>query len=467
MIVLGLRARVIVAFVLVALVSGAAVAGASYREARNILLEKTQTKFAETMRNDLERIVPQLQHPPSDRDMVRVARTVGGLARYGNRQVNAEGVRLDIPPEMLRAVQDPNRDRMILQRVVLNETPYVLVGTKLKTMLGQNIGIEVYGVLDLVQEQESIDRLARNMLIILAVALLLAIALALATAGGVLRPVRRLRQGVRQVAAGRLDTRLPARGSDELAELVRTFNTMAAELERNVDELRRMDANSRRFVADVSHELRTPLTAMTAVTEALDEEALRLDSDAAIAAGMVSAETRKLRQLVENLIEISRFDAGGAALRLEPVDVAAAVSASLAARGWTEEVTANLPAGVVAELDRRRFDVIMANLVGNALKHGASPVTVEVRTEAGHVIVTVTDSGPGLAPEILPHVFERFYKADSARARSEGSGLGLAIAWENARLHGGVLEAGNTPGRGARFTLRLPTDSIGHDGENA
>jgi two-component system sensor histidine kinase MtrB len=143
-------------------------------------------------------------------------------------------------------------------------------------------------------------------------------------------------------------------------------------------------------------------------------------------------------------------------LRLEEVNVALAVAATLAARGWTNEVKADLPTDVVVELDRRRLDVIVANLVGNALKHGATPVAVELWTDPGALVLTVTDSGPGLAPEILPYVFERFYKADSARTRSEGSGLGLAIAWENAHLHGGTLEAGNAPGRGARFTLRLP-----------
>jgi two-component system sensor histidine kinase MtrB len=232
---------------------------------------------------------------------------------------------------------------------------------------------------------------------------------------------------------------------------------MAARLELNVDELRRMEANSRRFVADVSHELRTPLTAMTAVTEALDEEAVTLDGDAAIAARIVSTETRKLRQLVDNLIEISGFDAGAAALRLEEADIAMVVSATLAARGWTEAVKTDIPSGVLAELDRRRIDVIVANLVGNALKHGASPVVVELAAlTADELTLTVTDSGTGLAPDIVPYVFERFYKADSARTRSEGSGLGLAIAWENARLHGGELAAGNSPDGGARFSLRLP-----------
>jgi two-component system sensor histidine kinase MtrB len=222
-----------------------------------------------------------------------------------------------------------------------------------------------------------------------------------------------------------------------------------------------MEAQARRFVADVSHELRTPLTAMTAVTDTLDEEVARLPGDAGTAARVISTETRRLAQLVENLIEISRFDAGRAVLQLDEVDLSTAVAATLAARGWSERVDTDLPAGITAIVDRRRLDVILANLVGNALRYGEAPVTVTVRTEASAasgdgVTVTVTDRGPGLAPEVAPHVFDRFFKADASRTRSEGSGLGLAIAWENARLHDGMIEAANQPGGGAQFRLRLP-----------
>jgi two-component system sensor histidine kinase MtrB len=453
---LGLRPRLVVAFVLVSLISGAAVAAASYRQARNIVLEKTQDQFADRTRENLERLSPPPRLPPDQQELERLGDVVGGLAVYGDLRSSFRPVTLDrVPPQLRRAVRQ--RDRLVIERIELDGRRYVLAGAELRDSVGQPTGIEVYGVQDLAPEQATVDRLARSAAVILLLALLPAVLLALGAAAGVLRPVRDLRRAARRLAEGRLDTRLRARGSDELSELVRTFNTMAGKLEHNVGELRRMEANGRRFVADVSHELRTPLTAMTAVTEALEEEAVTLDGDAAIAARIVSTETRKLRQLVENLIEISRFDAGGAVLRLERADVAMAVSATLAARGWTGTVHTDLPAGILAELDRRRLDVIVANLVGNALGHGAEPVTVALRTAApGHVLVTVTDRGPGLAPEILPHVFERFYKADLARTRSEGSGLGLAIAWENARLHGGTLEAGNGPDGGAQFTLRLP-----------
>jgi len=160
---------------------------------------------------------------------------------------------------------------------------------------------------------------------------------------------------------------------------------------------------------------------------------------------------------VQDLIEISRFDAGRAELRREELDVAAAVADSLAARGWEHGagLVTELPAGIAAALDRRRLDIVVANLVGNAMRHGAPPVEVVLRAEDGDVVLTVTDHGPGIPEEVLPAVFDRFTKADTARARSEGSGLGLSIARENARLHGGDIVAANT-GTGARFELRVP-----------
>jgi two-component system sensor histidine kinase MtrB len=280
--------------------------------------------------------------------------------------------------------------------------------------------------------------------------------LALLAGRGVLRPVRALRQATDRLGAGDLSARARVHGADELADVARTFNGTAATLEHYVGELRRLESEARRFVADVSHELRTPLAAMTAVTDVLDDEAQHLPGDAGRAARLVGEETRKLTRLVEDLIEVSRFDAGTAGLALDDVDVAEAVRATLRARGWADRVVTDLPDGVMARLDPRRLDVVVANLVSNALRHGAPPACVRALARPDSLDIEVSDSGPGLAPDVAPHVFERFYKADTARARSEGSGLGLAIARENARLHGGDLTAANRSPGGAVFALHLP-----------
>jgi two-component system, OmpR family, sensor histidine kinase MtrB len=236
---------------------------------------------------------------------------------------------------------------------------------------------------------------------------------------------------------------------------------MAAALEDKVGELERMEARARQFAGDVSHELRTPLTAMTAVTDILYEHP-GLAGDAATAARLVRQEVLHLNRLVEDLIEISRFDAGTAQLVTDDTDVATAVGRCLRVRGWTD-VAADVPAGLTVRLDRRRFDIIVANLVGNALRHGAPPVRVTAGIQPDgqggtRLTVDVRDHGHGLPPIAIPHLFDRFYKADTARARSEGSGLGLAIAWENAHLHGGYIDAGNHSGGGAIFTVSLPAN---------
>jgi two-component system, OmpR family, sensor histidine kinase MtrB len=297
-----------------------------------------------------------------------------------------------------------------------------------------------------------------------AAALLLALIAGVAVAGSrrVLLPVRQLARAARRMSGGDLSVRIQPRGRDELALLTGTFNEMAASLEDKIGELRQMEARARQFAGDVSHELRTPLTAMTAVADILHEHP-GLTGDAAAAARLVRQEILHLNRLVEDLIEISRFDARTAQLVADDTDVAAAVTGCLRARGWTD-VHTDVPAGLTARLDRRRFDVIIANLVGNALRHGGPPVIVTARAEphwrgSGQLAVEVRDHGPGLPPAAIAHVFDRFYKADTARARSEGSGLGLAIASQNALLHGGHIEVGNHPGGGAVFTVTLPLGS--------
>jgi two-component system sensor histidine kinase MtrB len=157
---------------------------------------------------------------------------------------------------------------------------------------------------------------------------------------------------------------------------------------------------------------------------------------------------------VEELMEISRFDAGSESVSAEPVDLAALVQATIRTRGWERRVGVRAQETVV-DSDRRRLERIVANLIGNALEHGGPNVQVLVGRSGGNAFVEVSDDGPGIDPEHLPHLFERFYKADRSRS-GRGSGLGLAIAIENARLLGGDIEVWSEPGLGSRFRLVLP-----------
>ncbi|GAA0471625.1 HAMP domain-containing sensor histidine kinase [Streptomyces olivaceiscleroticus] len=465
----GLRARLVVAFLLVAAVSALTTAALTYREARNAILERSQDTAINDLRAQINSLAPDLPVPPSRADLDEFARQLdrSGKARDWDVEADYEGVPdngsdadVAVPEELRDSVEQ--RHVPAFQRVERGGEPWLLIGMPVTRAHDRAPSkLSVYARLPLRAEEANVEELVsaaqRGALPVLALALIPA----LLAARGVLRPVRKLRQAAGRIAQGKLDTRLEVKGEDELAELSLTFNDMAAHLEENVAELRRLEANSRRFAADVSHELRTPLAAMTAVTDVLDEdaEAGTLDPDTASAVRLISQETGKLARMVEDLMEVSRFDAGAAALHAYEVDVAEAIRKTLQARAWQDRVAAELPpAGVRARLDARRLDVVVANLVGNALHHGGEPVTVRLRTPVdGRLLIEVADQGPGIDPEVLPHVFDRFYKADSARARSEGSGLGLAIAMENVRLHGGTLRAANAPdGGGAVFTIDLP-----------
>ncbi|MFD4372166.1 ATP-binding protein [Streptomyces sp. NPDC058486] len=462
------------AFLLVAAVSCGTTAALTYRAARSAILEQTQDTAVSAFRQQVDDLSIDL---PPDEDMLRDL--LRGIARqgkprpwrvyaeYGSLRVSSTDrpVSTVLTPELRARAHAREAPRTSFQRVVKAGTPYLTIAvpalfrTDTDPATAQPTGLVLYAVMELREDEANIEALVTAARDGALPALAIALIPALLAARGVLRPVRELRHAARSMGRGRLDTRIHAKGSDELSDLARTFNESAAELERSVTELRRAEARARRFASDVSHELRTPLAGMLAVTEVLDEDAGTLDSDTARAVRLISAETVKLAVLVEDLMEISRFDARAAELHTDEVDVADCVRKTLSSRRWTdpEQIHAALGEGIRARLDPRRFDVVVANLVGNALRHGRPLVTVRVYVDDDGTLVTqVSDRGPGIHPDVLPHVFERFYKADPARARSAGSGLGLAITQENVRLHGGTVEAANHPAGGAVFTVRIP-----------
>ncbi|MFC9732585.1 ATP-binding protein [Streptomyces roseolus] len=470
----GLRTRLVFAFLLVAAVGCGTTAALTYRAARSAILEQTQNTAVSAFRQQVEDLnisLPLDEGSLRDR-LLHIARQGKPrpwrvYAEYGTLRVSSTDRPTSsvLTPELRARVHArETTPHTGFQRVVANGTPYLTIAVPavFLTQVGgepQPTGLVLYAVMELREDEANIEALVTAARDGALPALAIALVPALIAARGVLRPVRELRHAAASMGRGRLDTRIHAKGSDELADLARTFNESAAELERSVTELRRAEARARRFASDVSHELRTPLAGMLAVTEVLDEDAGSLDSDTARAVRLISAETVKLAVLVEDLMEISRFDARAAELHTDEVDVADCVRKTLSSRRWTdpEQVHAVLGEGIRARLDPRRFDVVVANLVGNALRHGRAPVTVRVRPDDGPtLVVEVSDRGPGIHPDVLPHVFERFYKADPARARSAGSGLGLAITEENVRLHGGTVEAANHPAGGAVFTVRIP-----------
>ncbi|WP_020658472.1 sensor histidine kinase [Amycolatopsis benzoatilytica] len=457
----SLRTRLVLAFALLSVITAAAVAGIGYVRARTGIVQRAQDSAANELTAQIKLLYPLPPQPLSasavDALAERMSKGKHSALVISGTVAAGSPIGRAISPELREVVRS---GKVAWQRVDGGGTTVLVLGSPLLISTGDRrnptvpSGIEVYQVRDLTGEIEAVGQLSREAWFAGGAALALALVIAVAAAGSVLRPVAELQKAARRLGDGDLDARVEVRGGDELASVAKTFNSTAESLQQHVGELRRMEADARRFVADVSHELRTPLAAMTAVTDMLDAEAARLPDAAGEAVRLVSQETHNLTRLVNDLIEVTRFDSGTASLEVDDVDVAEAVRATLRVRGF--EVGTDLPEGIRARVDPRRLDVIVANLVGNALRHGAPPVTVRLRGDAAGVTLEVADSGPGLSEEVLPHVFARFYKADTARSRSAGSGLGLAIAWENARLHHGELTAANRPEGGAVFTLRLP-----------
>jgi two-component system sensor histidine kinase MtrB len=280
-----------------------------------------------------------------------------------------------------------------------------------------------------------------------------------------LAPVARASTAAHSLAEGLLDTRLPVESSDEFGAWATSFNEMADALEAKITALSEAQARERRFTADVAHELRTPLTAIVNEASLLAEHIQRMPPEARRPAELLVEDVKRLRDLVEDLMEVSRLDAGTQPVRPERVDLGSLVGAAVRARGWADRVRVDADE-VVLTSDPRRIERIVANLIGNALEHGGREVSVRVGLDGLGAFVEVADSGPGIAREDLPHLFERFYKADPART-GRGTGLGLAIALENARLLGGDVDVWSETGVGARFTLRLPVTEPLRDGESS
>jgi two-component system, OmpR family, sensor histidine kinase MtrB len=462
----GIRPRLFAGFAAVAVITAVIITSASYYLTRAVMLDKAQQTAVSNLTDDFAVFGGQLLTGSANNGKnVEEATVANSLHLVANTIAKNGDAVVIISPTVGTISSDSNLDdvpatfrqaadgAMVQERLSLNGTPYILTGATL-----QDSGVQLYTFTDLGQEQHVLDELVLIGAVSTLLALIGATVVAFFASRNILLPIRRLGMAARRLGRGELDVRLEVNGSDELADVSRTFNETARALALSMEELRAMDAASRRFVADVSHELRTPLTAMTAVTEVL-EDVEDADPTTMSAAHLIANETKRLARLVEDLMEISRMDAGTAGMRVEDVNLPELIEATIEARGWTEKVRVHAPRLLPVRVDARRIDVVLANLCGNALKHGGEPVDLTVHQYPDELLIEVADNGPGIPGDALPHIFERFYKADKARGRSEGSGLGLAIAWENARLHNGELSARNRPQGGAVFSFRLPRDS--------
>lgn len=323
---------------------------------------------------------------------------------------------------------------------------------------------ELYMVYTLAPEQQTIDFLMR---VLGLGALILAFLIAISIWGimwRVLRPVRQAALTAERLAAGILDERMAVRGEDELATMARSFNGMADSLRDQITRLEELSRLQQRFVSDVSHELRTPLTTIRMASEMLHDARGGFDPVTRRSAELLHAQLDRFETMLADLLEISRFDAGAATLSPEEQDLRPIVhrvvelALPLAERKGTQVRLAGFDAAATAQVDDRRVERILRNLLVNAIEHSmGNPVDVTLADNETAVAVRMVDRGVGMSPAVAAHVFDRFWRADPARARTTGgTGLGLAISLEDARLHGGTLEAWGEEGVLASFLLCLP-----------
>ncbi len=341
--------------------------------------------------------------------------------------------------------------------------PGVVVGTQLR-LPADGGSYALYHLFPMSAERATVGLVQRALLTSGALLLILVAALTWLVTRQVVTPVRWARRVAERLAAGRLEERMQVHGEDDIARLATSFNQMAASLQNQIRALEDMSAAQRRFVSDVSHELRTPLTTVRMASDVLHDARDGFDPVTARSAELLQHELDRFELLLTDLLEISRFDAGAAALHLEDLDlgeVARTVAASV--RPLADRTGARIrvhvpPGGCLVEADRGRIERIVSNLVSNAVDHAeSSDVVVRVRCNAEGSALTVRDYGVGLRPGDEVRVFNRFWRADPARARtSGGTGLGLSIALEDAHLHSGWLQAWGVPGGGAQFRLTLP-----------
>ena len=342
------------------------------------------------------------------------------------------------------------------------ERPFLAVGTPVYT---DQLTYELYFLFPLDAEDQMQD-LVRTTLVIAGIALVLLLGV---IAGLVTRmvvtPVRLAARTAQRLSAGLLHERMDVRGADDLARLAGSFNLMAENLQQQIVRLEDMSRLQRRFTSDVSHELRTPLTTVRMAADLLYDNREDYPAPAARSAELLHDELGRFEDLLAELLEISRFDAGFAQLDTEPVEVGPIISSVVASFDALAErcgVTVELHlADVIAEIDVRRVQRILRNLVGNAIEHAeGEPVCVVLAASETAMAVVVRDRGIGLKPGEEELVFNRFWRADPSRARQTGgTGLGLSISAEDAKLHNGQLEAVGRPGDGSVFRLTLPLRS--------
>ncbi len=443
---LGLRARGAIAFALLAFLLSGALATLTYQIARAYLLDQRQALVVRQAGLNARALNAGLTalHPDVSALLASLPSASGshGIARVDGRWYSSS-----LPAEAQIVPQDvidaTVAGHAVKQRVTINRTPTMVVGVPLTRAAGEYFEIAPLGEL-----RRTLAVLGWSLTAAAAFTAVVGALLGVYASRRILRPLREFSHAAEEVGKGHLDTRLSVAGDPDLAAFGAAFNEMAAALEHRTER----DA---RFASDVSHELRNPLTALTAAVDVLDA---RANDPARPAVDVVRAQVAHFRQLVLDLLELSRLDSGRAELELVDVDPRRYVPATVervVGHIVPVDVADDVPARV--RLDKRRVDRVLVNLLDNAERHGGGVTRVGITAGRDTFEVAVEDAGPGVPERERAMVFDRFHRGAHKGDPDKGAGLGLAIVAEHCRSHGGGARVEERPGGGARFVAVFRT----------
>lgn len=445
---LRLRTRVTLFFSLTALLASLALAVVTYAVARSFLIDQRKSVARTQAFNNAQILKTELvSKPDSIGDFFPTLRTEGKgfawLFTKDDPKPYVTPTQFQDEDSFPRALRDTvHAGTPGLQQFVLDGVPYIAVGVYIGAT-----DSEYFEAFPLDDTESTLRAIGTALGIGALVTTLLAAGLGWLTSRRLLRPVSRFANAAGEIASGGLDTRMAPESDPDLARLANSFNDMAdavqARIEREV-----------RFASDVSHELRSPITALTAAVEVLDGRKADLPERSRQALDVVVGQVRRFDQMVMDLLELSRIDAGTTELHREEVDLNELIPRIAHRYGFGDTPVAidrRIPTQV--RVDKLRFERILANLLENAREHGGGPIRVIAEPQGRHAMVlTVEDAGPGVARGERSRIFERFARGSAARHRV-GTGLGLALVAEHAQAHGGEAWVEDRAGGGARFRV--------------
>ena len=456
----GVRARLTATIVFLVVLTAIVLGVAAYVFVDLRLHQQALNDAEGQARFDLSVIAPpRLSSPPTPEEVVDLARAfrtrgldtiiipTGGEANYEPTSLERE---LNAIPARVREFVDQGQIAYAWQRVAGPPArPTLVIGGRIA-----GTGPEIYFFRDVSAIEQALDQLRLALGVGALVLALVAVIAARVVARGVLAPVDEAGRAAERIASGDLSARVPVTSTDEFGHWADRFNAMADSLEDTILRLEHAQTQNRRFVADVAHALGPPVAALVAEASLLGGHLDALPFDARRTGELVVHDIGRLRGLVEDLMELSRFDAAGEEVRLQPIDLGRLIRDVASAR--LPDAVLELPDDrAVIETDPRRLERILGNLLDNAREHAPGAlVVVRLAATTDEVRIAVLDRGPGVPPDRLGRIFERFFMADSSRLG--GSGLGLAIAAEHAALLGGRIRAKNREGGGLEIELRLP-----------